>query len=71
MEDLTTDHWPPKKNIDKFSLDAYALSYKYGTCFAYNVHVNDVNVCTFKPKLSFYDYSMLFLAITNELYETL
>jgi hypothetical protein len=48
-----------KESYENFSLDAYALSYKY---------VNDVNVCTFKPKLSFYDFFMLFLTITYEFY---
>jgi hypothetical protein len=63
MEDLSTDHWPTKKNGRKTlasRYDAYALSYKYGTCFAYNAHVNEVNFCTYKPNYFFNDISMIF-----------
>jgi hypothetical protein len=40
---------------------AYALSYKYGICFAYNAHVNDVNFSTFKPTLILWFFDAFWL----------
>jgi hypothetical protein len=54
MEGFTTQKYAYKK----VSLDAYALSYKYGTHFAYNAHVNYVSFCTFKAKLFFTIFSI-------------